>query len=310
MAEEIKKLYAGISASQMLEGTQTILDLFAADVAAFTAFDARLTLVYRAEAQSNIDAAINFPTDETVLNEITELTNDVKVAWDACCNYFQDAKYFIESAFPNNVARHNVFGFNDYLQMRRQQNEVLPFMNQFSDTAVKYSAQLIAVGYSQAKIDAIATVASAFGAAIRVQASAKKNRLETTQNRTELMNLVWSLIKNINLVSKSIYRGNYAKLQQYLMPAPASNEPHNALALSGTIINTVTNKPEAGVQVSLPALGLVTMSDNLGRYGFAAGTPAGATDIQGHKIGFAPYNSTVTLIADTSVTKNFQLTPE
>lgn len=309
MAEEINKLYNGITDSQMLEETQTILDLFSAEVATFTAFDASLDAAYAATVQDSIDAAIDFPTDDTIQNEITELTDAVTTAWTNCRNHFQDAKYFIEKAFPANTARHKVFGFNDYADMARKQDKVPQFMDQFHDTATKYKTELIAAGYTQPKIDAILALATAFNTANRAQEKAKKDRLESTQNRTITMNAVWSGIKAINIASKSVYRTNYAKLQQFLMPAPASNEPPEALSLTGTIINTATNLPETGVAITLPDLGLADTSDTQGRYGFAAGAPAGTTAIRAVKTGFATYDSTATLITDTPVTKNLQITP-
>ncbi len=309
MATELKKLYAGISDMQMLENLQTILDLYTADMLAFTNYDNYFNDTYRLESQTAIDNARAIPTDETTLNVITELTKTVKKAWDNCTNHFQSAKYFIEKAFPDNKARQNVFGFSDYGYMAREQYFVLPFMEQFGEAAIQYQTQLIAVGYTQPQIDAIATLAAIFKTAQRAQLKYKKARLEITQNRTEAMNLVWTKIKLINTASKSIYRTNSAKLQQYLMPAAASNEHREALSLSGTIINTLINLPEANVTVALPAIPLATTTDTKGRYGFAAGLTAGDTPIEAVKKGFIPYNSSVTLIEKTPVIHNFQLTP-
>lgn len=310
MAKELEKLYSGITDAQMAEEAQTMLDLYSEDVADFTAFDASLNADYADDVQDLIDAAIDFPSDETVQNEISELTDAMQGAWDACKTHFQDAKYFIQKAFPGNAARHKVFGFNDYEKMSRTQSEVLPFMDQFSDTAVKYQTELIAAGYTLAKITAIATLSQAYETASRAQEKAKKDRIETTQDRTIAMNAVWTGIKTINMASKSVYRTNYAKLQQYLMPAPASNEPPEALGLRGTIINTATNLPEPNVAVALPDLGLATTTDLNGSYGFAAGTPAGLTAITAVKTGMVTLEDTVTLTDGVTVTKNLQMTPE
>ena len=309
MAENVNKLYSGITDAQMLEETQTILDLFVAYQPEFAVFDASLNAAFAADVQAKIDAGIDFPTDETVLNQITELTDAVNQAWEACKEHFQDAKYFIEKAFPGNTARHKVFGFGDYTEMSRSQSKVMPFMDQFGDTAAEHGTALIAAGYTLAKIEAIPELAAAFNEANREQEMAKKARLELTQTRTQTMNAVWTAIKTINLASKSVYRNNYARLQQFLMPAPASNEAREALSLSGTIINTVTNLPEPNVAVALPDLGLATTTDLTGSYGFAAGTPAGATTLNAVKTGFADFSTTVVLLDDEPVTKNFQMSP-
>lgn len=309
MAEEIKKSYAGITDNQMLAEAQTILDLFTAHQAEFAAFDASLDNTFKTTLQGKIDNAFDFPSDETVQDEISELTDAVMAAWDDCKTCFQDAKYFIEKAFPGNKARHNVFGFDDYTDMSRSQNNVLSFMKQFGATAAKYNTELIAAGYTQLKIDAILELAEAFDNANRAQDQAKKVRPEVTQARTQVMNNVWAGIKTINLASKSVYRNNYALLQSFLMPAAASNEARENLSLTGTIINTVTNLPEPGVAVSLPELGLATIADLNGSYAFAAGTPAGETPLHGVKPGLNEYDSTVVLVDETTVVKNFQMSP-
>ena len=309
MADEINKLYAGITDAQMLEEAQVKLDLFGSFRDDFTAFDASLNSTFGDDLQDKITAAQVFKTDETVVDEISELTDKMLDAWNNCKKHFQDAKYFIEKAFPGNKKRHDVFGFDDYERMSRNQTVVVQFMNQFGAAATQYKTELIAAGYSQEKIDAITSLSSDFDKANRAQEMAKKVRGEITQNRTIAMNAVWSGIKTINLASKSVYRNNYARLQMFLMPAPASNEAPEALSLTGTIINTVTNLPEADVAVSLPDLDLTTTTDLSGRFAFAAGTPAGTTRISAVKTGFANFESTVVLVADTLVVKNFQITP-
>lgn len=309
MAQPVDRLYRGIDDPQMLEGAQTMLDLFISDQAEFAAFDASLDAAFATAMQGRIDAGIDQPTDETVQNEITELTDAMNVAWVACQTHFQDAKYFIEKAFPGNTAKHNQFGFDDYRDMTRDQKKVLQFMDQFSDMAVGNGAVLIGAGYSQPRIDQIATLGNAFRTANRAQEKAKKERPEKTQTRLTAYNAVWEHVQKINRASKTLYRTNYAKLQQYLLPAPGSNEQAEDLSLTGTIFNTATNLPEAGVAVALPALGLTTTSDNEGKYGFTAQVPPGDTTLKATKTGFGALNLTVTILAGELVTRNLQITP-
>ena len=222
MAEQLDYLYSGISNDKMLEGAETIHDLYMDDVADFTAFDALLDDSVGTDLLSEIDLARDYPTDESVVDEISELTAVVDDAWGNCRKHFQDAKYFIEKAFPGNTAIQKSFGFDDYQTMSRYQDKVLTFMDTFHDKADKHKVVLIAQGYTQAKIDQIETLAAAFRTANRNQEKAKKDRLETTQNRAKTFNKVWVILQQINRASKSVYRGDYAKLQQYLLPAPGS----------------------------------------------------------------------------------------
>lgn len=188
MAEQLDYLYSGISNEKMLSAAETMHDLFLDDVADFTALDAALNVALATAWLTTIDTARDFPTDESVVDEIGELTDAVNSSWEACRTHFQDAKYFIEKTFPKNPTMHKTFGYNDYKAMSREQDKVLTFMDQFHDKADKHKVALIAQGYTQVKIDEIETLAGEFRAANRAQEKAKKDRLETTQNRAKVHN--------------------------------------------------------------------------------------------------------------------------
>lgn len=309
MAEQLDYLYSGIANDKMLTGAETMHDLFAADVADFTALDADLDDAFGNQWLDDIDEARDFPTDESVVDEIGELTEVVNTAWENCRNHFQDAKYFIEKAFPGNTAIHKTFGYDDYKDMSRLQDKVLPFMDQFHDKAEKHKVVLIAEGYTQAKIDAIETLAAAYRTANRNQEKAKKDRLETTQNRAKAHNKVWASVQRINKASKTIYRNDYAKLQQYLLPAAASNEAPEHLSAIGTVTDSVTGLAVTTAVVALPDLGLTSNVDDAGQYAFAAGTPAGNTPIITQAPTYNDNNDTITIPATGTVTKNISLTP-
>jgi hypothetical protein len=51
------------------------------------------------------------------------------------------------------------------------------------------------------------------------QEVAKKQRPVKTQERVNLMNAVWLDMQKINKASKAVYQGNYAKLNEYELPA-------------------------------------------------------------------------------------------
>ena len=223
MRPEREKLYGNMPDQQMLEQAQTIKDLFLININDFEASDDTLNLDFALALQAKIDAAIKHPTDDDVNKQISELAASMKEAWKACSTHFQQAKYFIEKAFPANTARHKVFGYSDYGMMTRYQKKVQPFMELFAEAVNKYKTELLAAGYKQQDIDLIPTLTTNFRNAMRALASAKKNRYEVTQTRTTLMNNVWRDIKTINTASKKIYHDNPARLRQYYMPAPAQH---------------------------------------------------------------------------------------
>lgn len=309
MADKINRLFGGLSDDAMLEASETMFDLFNADKAAFTALDSNLNDAFSEAWMVAIDAARDFPTDESMADDISELTDVVSTKWDICKAHFQAAKYFIEKAFPGNTARQNKYGFDDYLKMSTSQKNVITFMDAYHDQAQADHVVLIAAGFTQVKIDEIAAITEDFRTANRAQELAKKDRIEQTQIRIGLMNDVWKMDQRVNRASKNVYVNNYAKLQQFLLPAPGSNEAGGNLSLTGTVTHSVTGAPLAGITVELPALALSTVTDDNGNYGFVAGAPAGATPITANGAGFTAFSGTVTLVTNSTVTLNVSLVP-
>lgn len=308
MAEEINKLYSGITDDAMLTGAETMRDLFEDDQGGFETFDAAFSDAFKTAWDGKIDEARDMPSDESVNDEITELTEAVNDAWDACKVHFQDSKYFIEKAFTSK-AKQNKFGFDDYRAMSRDQDKVLPFMDQFHDEADTNKIALIAAGYTQAKIDAIETLAAAFRTANRAQEKAKKDRLSTTQERIEKMNAVWRVLQQVNKASKSVFRTNPAKLQAYFLPGPGTNEGDDSLSVRGKATHVSTNAPLPDVTVSLPEHDLTTTTDDNGNFAFAVGIEAGSTPITATATGFINFSDAVTVTEGELVTKNIKLTP-
>ncbi|MEP7168166.1 MAG: carboxypeptidase-like regulatory domain-containing protein [Bacteroidota bacterium] len=309
MAEQIKSDFGGLSNDSMLTGAETMLDLYTDDQADFLAFDASLDDGFKDNFLAKIDEARALRTDETVVDEISEFTDDVNESWDSCKNHFQDSKYFIEKAFPNDTSLHKTFGYDDYKAMSRDQDKVIGFMDQFHTAADEHKVELIAQGYTQGKIDAIQTLSGAYREAQRLQEKAKKVRFKKTEQRVITMNEVWGFVRTINKASKSVYRTSFAKLQMYLLPGSGTNEPVEQLAGTGTITDSVTGLPLAGALVELTDLALSSVADDNGKYAFTVGVPDGATAIKVTAAGHIRQDDTITFIDGDTVTKNFSMVP-
>lgn len=306
-AEPIVRLYSGISDSKMLTEAQTICDILVDDLADFTAKDPAFTVAFTDDLQAKIDAAKDVKTDEAVSDEIGALTQNLLEAWEDCKVFFQDMKYYIEQAFPGKPKVHDQFGFDNYREMSRQQGKVSNFMKQLNDMAQEHSVTLQAVGFTLAQIGQINTLREAFETAERAQEKAKKNRPVETVERVDAYNEVWRILQRVNRLSKLVYRGSYAKLQQYLLPAPGTNE-REFLALTGTIFNAADDTPIEGATVELPALSLTATTDENGKYGFTQELPAGATAIRVSAAGFVTSEGFVTLIDNELVERDVRLT--
>jgi len=305
--EQVKRLYSGIADTKMFNRAQGIKNLLQDDIGAFGAKDAEFNAIFLSNFQTEIDNCTGFTTDETHMDQVEELTRQMNVAWKDCREYFQDMKYYIEKAFPIQPGIQNKFGVDNYRNMSREQYRVVSFMDNLEEAADTYTTELIAAGMTAAQIGQIPLLRDAFKAANGAQEKALDYRLELTRLRIEQNNKLWAILQQVNKLSKAVYRGVYSKLQQYLLPAPATNEPES-LALTGTVLNAADDAPIEDAVVELPALLLSTTTDETGKYGFTQSIPDGPTTLRVSAPGFVTSEVSVTIVDGTLVERNVRLT--
>ena len=222
--EETKRVYA-MSDAEALSLEKTIRSCFLQDQADFAAFDARFSTPYETDFLNDITAAEEEAADNNILTQQSGLTAEVEKWIEASKKSFQSSKYFIEQAFPSNTAVHKEFGYGDYEKARKSQVKMIQFMKQFHKTAVKYSTQLIAKGYAQAKIDEIDSIKTALDEANLKQEAFKKDRTVFTQERVGKMNTAWKRMQDVCNAAKNIYAENYAKYSRYITSESAGTPP-------------------------------------------------------------------------------------
>lgn len=207
-----------ISDDSMLQDSRTTLSQFKADQDVFKDFDADFKTPFETQWKAAITDAENAPTDEQVLDVQGSLTTTVETALADCCKCFQDAKYFIKKAFPNQTGVWNEFGFDNYDDVRQSPEKMIVFMSAFSTTAnsTKYNTDLVTAGFTQAKIDDILAKQIALVDAKTNQQVAKNSRLGTTQNRVGLMNEVWAFRTKVADAAKVVFQDDFAKYKTYL----------------------------------------------------------------------------------------------
>ena len=260
MPKQTTRIFSAISDAAATEAGQTMHDLLEDDLADFTGFDSEIDPDYVLAFQAAITAAATQPTDETVLDGIEDLTQTVEEQMELCRTNFQDSKYFIERAFPNRQSIRNKFGFDDYDKASKSQKLMIGFMDNFSSVANEYSVELGAVGYGAAAIAEIAARRDALIGANRNQEQAIKNRPVQTQERIQKLNAMWVIMQRISKISKRIYKDNWAKFHQYLLPGTA-NEPDVEFNALGTITTSEDGSPIEGATIAANALGISVSTD-------------------------------------------------
>ena len=207
-----------LSFPEMHQAARNCLNSFEEDKTDFIAWDAAFADPFAADWQALINTAETFPTDHFLQKEQAQLTIEMKKAMQNCRLKFQDAKYFIKKAFPDNAEAWHKFGFDDYNVAQRSQSRLAEFMGTFHSIAEEEKVALIAVGYTQLMIDDIQTVLDAITNAISQQKAFKLSRPGITRDRRIANNEVWKVFLQVSQVGKRIYKNNYAKYQRYLIP--------------------------------------------------------------------------------------------
>jgi hypothetical protein len=284
--EPIKRKYT-VSDLFMMEHSKVLRSHFNDNLPAFTAFDPALDTTFHNDWGTAVANSENQPTDEIVRDQLTQLTEAVEQAMTACRTKFQDSKYFIEKAFPNNSGVQNEFGYNNYDAQRRSQRGMTEFMKLFHGTALKYAAQLAAVNYSAAAIAEIDTLRTALDDANMAQERFEGQRPLATQTRIETHNALWDITVQVSTAAKSIYRNNPALFNMFLLPP--SDETSEKISITGLMTDSVTSQPIEGGTVAVPALDISVTTDSNGRYNLAM-LPNGPHDLNASAPG---YDSTV-----------------
>jgi hypothetical protein len=280
--ETIKRLFT-VSDLFMIEHSKISRVHFNDNLADFTAFDSDLDAAFYTAWGTAIAASESQPTDEIVRDQLTQLTAAVDTAMANCRKKFQDSKYFIDRAFPNNAGVQNEFGYNNYDTQRRSARELIDFMQFFHLAAVKYAVQLNAVNYDAANIAGIATLRTALNNAREAQKVFEDGRPLATQTRLQTHNDLWVITVQVSTAAKAIYSNDAARFNMFLLPP--SDETTTTLSITGQMYDTSTLTPIEGGLVTIIALNISVSTDNNGRFNFAL-IPDGTYDLKGSAINY------------------------
>ncbi len=306
MAKQSRRTFS-ITDAEMFEAQKTKRGFFIEDKTDFIAFDEDFKDPFADDWQTAIDAAETILQDETLTDQLTQLTNEVEKQMRNCRDKFQDSKYFIEKTFPDNVPVWNEFGYNNYDDARRYQIKMIQFMKNFSLVATKYKTQLIAKGYLQTKIDEIETLRTALDTANQNQELFKGNQPVSTQERINVYNDLWAIMVKVCTAGKRIFKNDFAKLQRYLLPP--GEETAEAFIISGTVTDSVTNALLEDVVVNIASLNLSMQTGTNGKYGFG-GVPDGDYTLSAKLPGYNDGTADVTVAGGIAVVKDFALVKE
>lgn len=217
MAEEIAlmRLFRGAD-PHMVATTYTMHSIFNKDLAAFTDFDSTFDAQWAADWLVDIEAAQRLISDNVVIDQVAAETEKVNATMQAGRDKWTEIKYFIKKAFPRDAAMLHVFGASAYLKARMSQPKMIEFLLGLHTAATDNSAQLIAAGYSQSRIDEIEDICTALSTKNDAQNKARRGRPRLTAQRIAALNAPYVKMMLVNEAAQIVFMGNAAKRRQYM----------------------------------------------------------------------------------------------
>lgn len=223
MSNQILRNYDGTD-TFMLESAEVMLAAFLPDLPDFTAFDTTLDATFATNWQTAITTARSTATDNTVVGEQKDRTQQVQQAMAQARNAYMDVIYFAEKAFKNQPGILQKFGKGDsYRKAHKTQPRMLEFFEELVATVTQYTTQLTAAGAPAATLSAPAAALTALTNLNVSQNLQIKQRPVFTRERIESYNTVYSFMEQVSEAAQRIYRNNPEKLGQYMYNPPRIN---------------------------------------------------------------------------------------
>ena len=193
------------------------------DIGDFSAFDSTIDRGYISKIEGALDGVREVKKDEVMVDEQTQLTDEVNRKMAACNKEYKTVAYFVRHIFDGDEGIKNEFGLDDVKGARNNQPKMIFFMDTLAKTAAKYKDQLVKGGMNPNVIDALPKLAEELHEANQRQEQFKDERAELTQERIKRVNALYAPLARIGDIAKIIYADNQAKLNTYLMPTPDSS---------------------------------------------------------------------------------------
>jgi hypothetical protein len=187
------------------------------DLLSLTAFDKQINAAYITSIEDAITRALSFPLDDAVIDQQAAkgavVTEKMKLGEE----HFQDIKYFVDKAFPDNSNVKKEFGYNDYSEAKKKPATFVAFLRQLSTTVNFYGDPLKDAGMDESMLLVSAKRADELETASAAHERSKKGRLLITQDRTIAYNVLYGKIKLLCSAGKRVFKTNYARYRCYIL---------------------------------------------------------------------------------------------
>ena len=182
---------------------------FKTDKADFIAFSPKYDLTYETDLGVKIQAAKDVVPDSVHVDVISGLTLDLEAKLDVCRIEEQKLFRFVADIFPNNPAKLNQAGKNDYEVARNFPEKMLTLLKISKEFADDNAAALTAKGYTVAMAGNLLTSRTNLENALIAQNKAQKERTVNTELRRTTVNTAYDAVRDLCEDAKIIYVHDY-----------------------------------------------------------------------------------------------------
>lgn len=213
------------------EWMRDTLNEFKTDKPDFIAFSPKYVDPYETDLETKIETAKNVIPDSVHLDILTGLTATLEAKMDTARIEEQKLFRFVADVFPNNPAKINEAGKNDYEAARKNYEKMLTLLKISKKFADENAAALLAKGYTAAMALNLATSRTELEDALIAQNKAQKVRAVDTENRRITVNIAYDAVRDLCEDAKIIYVSDYAMYNKYLLPGVDSGS-----IVTGTVL--------------------------------------------------------------------------
>lgn len=217
--------YFPSSQAHGLQYARTLVQVLSNNLLDFSNFDSqRFTAQFIVDFASAIMAAENIQDDETTIDQQSIKTEAVENVMIQARKQFQELKYFVQKAFPNNINIWSKFGFDDYNEIRANAIKMIPFLLKVYKIANENRITLNVQGCLDSRIDAFDTLYRDLANAVTDQELSKNDRTLITQTRHDALDYLFdNFVTPTREVGKLIYVENNAMQALFLLPKRSSS---------------------------------------------------------------------------------------
>lgn len=254
--------YFSGSQAEALQYCRTILQTLTINFVEFANFDAqRFVPFFLTGFAKAIEAVENIQDDETVVDQQSIKTQVVETTMVQARKQFQELKYFVQKAFPNQPNQWSKFGFDDYSEVRDNPVKMIPFLLKVYKLSDANRSALVAQGATDQRIDDFQTTYQSLVNAVTEQDMAKNERGVVTQMRiTALDALFDEYLTPTREVAKFVYAENAAMYSQFLLPRRSSSSSTNSTTIAANTKTAVFSQVSATAKLSVKNTGNVALT--------------------------------------------------